>query len=145
MVSKLRIIWKQTVPGYPPQVITNVIFNGTIDQFVEAFGRRTAWCYSQLERRHDYIQWLFPGACFFHRRLYCSRAEIVCKYRIHARDLICCCFDFLCSSAPDASRFNAEAQPLSAGACTINRPCAQEYVGKYQSCMVISGRKWSYR
>ena len=27
-----------------------------------------------------------------------------------------------------------------AGACTINRPCAQQYVGKYQSCMVASGR-----
>ena len=26
------------------------------------------------------------------------------------------------------------------GACTINRPCAQQFVGKYQSCMVISGR-----
>ena len=26
------------------------------------------------------------------------------------------------------------------GACTINRPCAQQYVGKSQSCMVISGR-----
>ena len=26
------------------------------------------------------------------------------------------------------------------GACTINRICAQQYVGKYQSCMVISGR-----
>ena len=26
------------------------------------------------------------------------------------------------------------------GACAINRPCAQQYVGKYQSCMVISGR-----
>ena len=26
------------------------------------------------------------------------------------------------------------------GACTINRPCAQPYVGKYPSCMVISGR-----
>ena len=28
----------------------------------------------------------------------------------------------------------------STGACTINRPCAQQYVGKYQSCMIISGR-----
>ena len=28
----------------------------------------------------------------------------------------------------------------AAGACTINRPCAQKYVGKSQSCMVISGR-----
>ena len=28
----------------------------------------------------------------------------------------------------------------STGACTINRPCAQQYVGKAQSCMVISGR-----
>ena len=26
------------------------------------------------------------------------------------------------------------------GACTINRPFAQQYVGKSQSCMVISGR-----
>ena len=26
------------------------------------------------------------------------------------------------------------------GACTINRPCAQQYVGKSQSCMFISGR-----
>ena len=26
------------------------------------------------------------------------------------------------------------------GACTINRICAQQYIGKYQSCMVISGR-----
>ena len=26
------------------------------------------------------------------------------------------------------------------GACTINRTCAQQYVGKSQSCMVISGR-----
>ena len=28
----------------------------------------------------------------------------------------------------------------TAGACTINRPCAQQYAGKSQSCMVISGR-----
>ena len=27
------------------------------------------------------------------------------------------------------------------GACPYNRPCAQQYVGKSQSCMVISG--WS--
>ena len=26
------------------------------------------------------------------------------------------------------------------GACTIKRPCAQQYVGKSKSCMVISGR-----
>ena len=26
------------------------------------------------------------------------------------------------------------------GACTITRPCAQQYVGKSQSCMVTSGR-----
>ena len=26
------------------------------------------------------------------------------------------------------------------GACTINRPCAQQYVGKSQSCMVENGR-----
>ena len=28
----------------------------------------------------------------------------------------------------------------STGACGYNRPCAQQYVVKYQSCMVISGR-----
>ena len=28
----------------------------------------------------------------------------------------------------------------SKGACGYNRPCAHQYVGKYQSCMVISGR-----
>ena len=26
------------------------------------------------------------------------------------------------------------------GACPYNRPCAQKFVGKSQSCMVISGR-----
>ena len=29
---------------------------------------------------------------------------------------------------------------LDTGACTYNQPCAQQYVGKSQSCMVISGR-----
>ena len=33
-------------------------------------------------------------------------------------------------------------EPISActGAWPYNRPCAQQYVGKYQSCMVTSGR-----
>ena len=30
--------------------------------------------------------------------------------------------------------------PPPTGACTINRPCAQQYIGKSQSCMVMSGR-----
>ena len=30
--------------------------------------------------------------------------------------------------------------PEATGAWPYNRPCAQQYVGKYQSCMVISGR-----
>ena len=37
----------------------------------------------------------------------------------------------------------AARMPLSngtTGACTINRPCEQQYVGKSQSCMFISGR-----
>ena len=29
---------------------------------------------------------------------------------------------------------------ITTGACPYNRPCAQQYVGKSQSCMVISGR-----
>ena len=44
----------------------------------------------------------------------------------------------------DASDPNEEGLiPLASfrtGACTINRPCAQQCVGKSQSCMVISGR-----
>ena len=35
--------------------------------------------------------------------------------------------------------FTLEAR-TQGGACPINRPCAQQYVGKSQSCMVISGR-----
>ena len=34
---------------------------------------------------------------------------------------------------------------MAKGACTINRPCAQQYVGKSQSCMVISGRLIPHR
>jgi hypothetical protein len=30
-------------------------------QFHRAFGGRDAFAYAQLERRHDYIQWLFPS------------------------------------------------------------------------------------
>ena len=33
-----------------------------------------------------------------------------------------------------------ENMALRTGACEYNRPCAQQYVGKSQSCMVISGR-----
>ena len=35
---------------------------------------------------------------------------------------------------------NSGTQCGTVGACTLNRPCAQQYVGKSQSCMVISGR-----
>ena len=37
-----------------------------------------------------------------------------------------------------SSRGMTSTGPSSTGACTINRPCAQQYVGKSQSCMVIS-------
>ena len=37
-----------------------------------------------------------------------------------------------------------EAIDYSTGAWQYNRPCAQEYVGKYQSCMVISGRLYCH-
>ena len=36
-------------------------FVGTIDEFHAAFGARDAFSYSQLEGRHDYIQWIFPS------------------------------------------------------------------------------------
>lgn len=58
------------VPSLPCLAITSkrwglgskiLTFHGTVDDFHEAFGGRTAFCYRQLEGRHDYIQWLFPS------------------------------------------------------------------------------------
>ena len=50
---------------------------------------------------------------------------------------------FFSANHQSASYFDEKAilgfLPLS-GACPYNRPCAQQYVGKSQSCMVISGR-----
>ena len=40
-------------------------------------------------------------------------------------------------AAPGATAY---VYTLITGACPYNRPCAQQYVGKSQSCMVISGR-----
>jgi hypothetical protein len=44
--------------GHASEVLT---FQGTIDEFHAAFGGRNDFSYSQLEGRHDYIQWLFPS------------------------------------------------------------------------------------
>ena len=35
-----------------------------------------------------------------------------------------------------ASMPNDEEEELCTGACQYNRPCAHQYVGKYQACMV---------
>ena len=43
------------------------------------------------------------------------------------------------AAAPDPATTPAEAAAPT-GACPYNLPCAQEYVGKSQSCRVISGR-----
>ena len=40
--------------------------------------------------------------------------------------------------APACSPLVSLTRVVPTGACTINRPCAQQYVGKSQSCMVIS-------
>ena len=40
---------------------TTLTFDGTIDDFHQAFNTRDAFSYGQLEGRHDYIQWLFPS------------------------------------------------------------------------------------
>ena len=37
------------------------VFAGTVDDFHEAFSGKDEFVYLQLERRHDYIQWLFPS------------------------------------------------------------------------------------
>ena len=42
------------------------------------------------------------------------------------------------AEAADVSNF------VSTGACPYNRPCAQQYVGKSQSCMVVSGRLYGH-
>ena len=46
------------------------------------------------------------------------------------------------AKATDGSHYK-----LAYGACTINRPCAQQYVGKTQSCMVIDmdDSSWSQK
>ena len=47
------------------------------------------------------------------------------------------------TDAPPEQATNDSVPTLSindTGACPYNRPCAQQYVGKSQSCMVISGR-----
>ena len=47
------------------------------------------------------------------------------------------------TDAPPEQAANDSVPTLSindTGACPYNRPCAQQYVGKSQSCMVISGR-----
>ena len=49
---------QQSSWGYAAQVLT---FQGGIEDFHDAFGRMDAFSYSQLEGRHDYIQWLFPS------------------------------------------------------------------------------------
>ena len=36
--------------------------------------------------------------------------------------------------------YDAALKAGATGACTINRPCAQQYVGKSQSCMPSNGR-----
>ena len=36
-------------------------FRGTVDELLEGFGGRDEFAYTQLEGRHDYIQWLFPS------------------------------------------------------------------------------------
>jgi len=41
---------------------------------------------------------------------------------------------------PVQSRKGLSRLAAPSGACGYNRPCAHQYVGKYQSCMVISGR-----
>ena len=44
------------------------------------------------------------------------------------------------SDAISSSTADRAAQTWHTGACTINRPCAQQYVGKSQSSMVTSGQ-----
>ena len=64
--------------------------------------------------------------------------------RIHPHNIYCAPPTFMpllyhSFRQPDQYRVQTRHQ-LTTGACTINRPCAQQYVGKSQSCMVISGR-----
>ena len=43
-------------------------------------------------------------------------------------------------AASDLASADPHDATVSTGVCEYNRPCAQQYVGKSQSCMVISGR-----
>lgn len=59
-VPELRCLQHRTQSrwGFDAEMLT---FEGTIEDFHEAFGGRDEFSYSQLEGRHDYIQWLFPS------------------------------------------------------------------------------------
>eukprot|EP01048_Picozoa_sp_COSAG05_P008413 COSAG05_NODE_639_length_8156_cov_122.162840_9_plen_162_part_00 len=41
---------------------------------------------------------------------------------------------------PESKTHTKRNTPANTGACPYNRPCAHQYVGEYQSCMVETGR-----
>ena len=60
VVPELRCLQHRTQSrwGFETEMVS---FDGTIEDFHQAFGGRDEFSYSQLEGRHDYIQWLFPS------------------------------------------------------------------------------------
>jgi hypothetical protein len=62
IISDLQIVPPCLTVGGSSGRGCSVLFDGTVDDFHSAFGTgSTAFCYQQLEQRHDYIQWLFPS------------------------------------------------------------------------------------
>lgn len=97
---------QQSSWGYAAQVLT---FQGGIEEFHDAFGRKDAFSYSQLEGRHDYIQWLFPSpersrfnaasAPLSAEEALAISQDPVCKARVQKSFLLIC--DFYGFAMPD--------------------------------------------
>ena len=60
-VPRLRCLQRRTAQSSWGNFSEVLTFEGTIEDFHQAFGGRDEFSYSQLEGRHDYIQWLFPS------------------------------------------------------------------------------------
>ena len=117
MVSKLRIIWKQRSA------------EGGLAEGGRAYLgplRDAAWEAGMFVKIYETYADLYA-------RLRRKRSSTLFHLPVMMLMLRAACEELFRDMYPSYTRTNT-------GACIINRPCAQQYVGKSQSCMVISGR-----
>ena len=133
MVSKLRFIWKQTV-----------VWRRASEGLATVVDDSSPLC---ATTRDDRATLVFPGMCVFgvggtwveEWSPAQIRAEIAESWAGQQEVRLTLGWPRLSSPYGGLTGYH-RSQTVATGACTINLPCAQQYVGKYQSCMVISGR-----